>query len=56
MTEEINKLQIKLVKPEIPEIESDRTLFALFDFLLTDKSQPILEKKSEAIKIIEPLV
>jgi len=45
------------IKIKIPDQEpGDANLFRLFDFLLTDKSQPILEKKSEAIKIIEPLV
>ena len=49
MIGETNKLQIKVIKPEIPQIESDQALFALFDFLLVDRLQSVTEKKVETM-------
>ncbi|MFA6428204.1 MAG: hypothetical protein WCW02_01520 [Candidatus Buchananbacteria bacterium] len=46
---EKRELQIKIATQVIPEDVSDRTLFALFDFLLTDKTQQGKDEKVEPI-------
>ncbi len=38
------KLQIKIMPPTVPENDSDRALFTLFDFLLTDNTHHVEEK------------
>lgn len=52
MSSEQQILQIKVVTQSIPENDSDRAIFAVFDFLLTDKPQLITERSVEKLKLL----
>lgn len=45
------ELQIKIMPMTVPETDSDRALFAVFDFLLADKPQQITEHNIEKLKL-----
>ncbi|MFA5413256.1 MAG: hypothetical protein WC348_01820 [Patescibacteria group bacterium] len=55
MAEEQKKINVEIVIPSVSEVESDAALFALFDFLLTEKTRAIPKEKVEIKKIIKPL-
>lgn len=45
------ELQIKIMQQLIPADDSDRAMFAIFDFLLADKSQQIADDEPEKLKL-----
>jgi hypothetical protein len=47
MQVEKRELQVKILPIETPDADSDRAMFAIFDFLLTYESQLDIEKIEE---------
>lgn len=45
------ELQIKIMQQPTPVDDSDRAMFAIFDFLLADKSQQIANDEPEKLKL-----